>query len=140
MVSSNFQSLPPLDDLLDYSNEIVIQRYSIENPTVAHADAEQLFTDLLAWMWLCLARKQQELTTHLIQPLNHLDAMWHLFILHTRDYNAFCQRYFGAYFHHDHSTLNNEYELSQQELIEYLTSCYDFLGEAWVLRNLGNLL
>ncbi len=34
----------------------------------------------------------------------------------------------------------NEYELSDEELTEYLANCYDLLGEKWVKRNFSALI
>ncbi len=33
-------------------------------------------------------------------PSRAVDALWHVFILDTKTYHAFCQRAFGRYFHH----------------------------------------
>lgn len=33
-------------------------------------------------------------------PSKVVDALWHDFILDTREYHAFCKRAFGSYFHH----------------------------------------
>ena len=132
--------LPALDDLLSYRNSLVIDQYCKEHPAIPEETGQQIFQDLLSWMWLCIKRKQNDLKTHLIQPLKHLDAMWHIFILHTRIYHDFCQHYFADYFHHEYETAQYEHELSEDELFEYLSACYDLLGEEWVLRNFSQIL
>lgn len=35
-----------------------------------------------------------------LSPDQEVDAAWHEFILHTRDYAAFCQDRFGHFIHH----------------------------------------
>lgn len=34
-------------------------------------------------------------------PSNLADEFWHAFILHTHDYAAFCQKFFGRFIHHE---------------------------------------
>ncbi|MFY0581028.1 hypothetical protein ACN28S_48360 [Cystobacter fuscus] len=49
--------------------------------------------------------------------------MWHTFILETRDYMKFCERYFGFYIHHkptpqeEHEAQQAEYELDPQAFL-----------------------
>ena len=133
-------ALPILDDLLSYENCAIIDHYCTEYPLISRAQAEQYFKDLLAWLWLCVARLRKDLKTHMIQPLKHLDLMWHVFILNTRAYHKFCENYFADYLHHETGNTKEEYELSAVELTEYLTNCYDALGEKWVMRNFAALL
>lgn len=129
-----------LKQLLAYENKPVTARYCQEYPETTVNHSEQIFQDLLCWLWLNACRKHKNLKTHMIGPLLELDNMWHVFILHTRSYIDFCQQYFGEYFHHDVEPMGVEHELSPEELEEYLSDCYDQLGEEWVLRNFGRLL
>ncbi|WP_433528369.1 glycine-rich domain-containing protein [Micromonospora sp. CA-263727] len=41
------------------------------------------------------------LTTTPIGPSDLVDIGWHTFILHTRDYAAFCDRFAGRFIHHE---------------------------------------
>jgi hypothetical protein len=133
-------TLPALSELLSYQNCAIIDQYCAEYPLISRALAEQYFQDLLAWLFLCVQRLQKNLKTHMIQPLKHLDLMWHIFILNTRDYYNFCEIYFAAYLHHEAGNTEDEYELSAVELTEYLANCYDSLGEKWVTRNFAALI
>jgi hypothetical protein len=36
-----------------------------------------------------------------ISPSPSVDDFWHAFILHTKDYEEFCQKHFGHYLHHE---------------------------------------
>jgi hypothetical protein len=132
--------LPPLSELLLYKNCHIIDQYCVEHPQITRAQAEEYFQDLLAWLWLCVKRLQYNLKTHMIQPLKHLDSMWHVFILNTYTYHEFCENYFEGYLHHEAGNTEKEYELSDAELTEYLTNCYDLLGETWVIRNFSDLI
>lgn len=122
-----------LANVQSYCNASVLQFYQRECPGVSRDAAQQIFQDLLGWLWLSDVRLQSQLTTHMIAPLTHLDKMWHCFILHTEAYTEFCHHYFKRYLHHVVST--DEYVMSTDELTAYLSDCYDHLGEGWILRN-----
>lgn len=124
-----------LDIILAYQNNQVIHQFCQENPDKTVDQAQQLFADLLAWLWLSEHRNQRQLKSHMIASLQMLDEMWHVFILHTRSYTDFCQQYFHRYLHHEVEHHGNEHELTTDELTEYLNECYDYLGEDWLLRN-----
>lgn len=134
------KSLPELSQVLAYDNASVISRFCFENPEISAPQAQQIFQDLLAWLWLSVSRTQRQLLTHMIAPLHILDKMWHVFILHTRDYTAFCQQYFNEYLHHEVGPTGHEYTLSTDELSTFLHDCYDHLGEEWILRNFSSVL
>lgn len=127
-------ALPELAEVVSYSNPSVVNRFCKEHPEKSD-QAEQIFQDLLGWLWLSEHRLQRQLTTHMIAPLETLDKMWHCFILHTQDYMEFCQRFFQRYLHHVVEPIGNEYTPSTDELSAYLGDCFDHLGEAWLLRN-----
>lgn len=70
-------------------------------------DAAELFKDLKHYLWLSalLIVEKTEGRTHLSQlkideDLLRLDEAWHLFLQFTRDYQDFCQTYFGFFLHH----------------------------------------
>ena len=134
------QTLPLLSDLKKYTNDAVVQYYCKKYPEISLKNAQQIFNDLLEWMWLNCQRKENQVKTYMFGPLLNLDRMWHVFILHTRVYMAFCQIYFGGYFHHDIEPIGEEYQPSPDELYQFLNDCFDHLGEEWVLRNFGHVL
>lgn len=129
-----------LNELLGYNNSPVIRYFCHHNLSSSLQQAEQLFKDLLAWMWLTLHRKLTNKKTFLFGPLLVLDELWHAFILHTRDYTTFCQQYFGEYFHHDVEPIGQEYTLSPEELADFLEDCFTYLGEEWVERYFSEAL
>ncbi|MFA5959452.1 MAG: hypothetical protein WC785_02955 [Tatlockia sp.] len=129
--------LPALNDLLQYQNTKVIHYYCHHHPDLSFDQSQVIFKDLLSWMWLTQKRKQLRHHTFLFGPLIPLDAMWHAFILHTRDYMAFCEHYFACYFHHDMEPVGREYALTPEEFTAFLESCFEYLGEDWVARYFG---
>lgn len=126
--------LPPLSELLTYKNEQVVRSFCHYHPTVSYEQGKQIFVDLLAWLWLNLHRQSSKRQTYLFGPLLILDEIWHTFILHTRDYISFCQYYFEDYFHHHIEPIGFEYELTAEELADFLNDSFEYLGEAWVTR------
>lgn len=127
--------LPELNNLLAYENPSIVSQYCKDNPEVSETEGQQIFKDLLAWIWLHTYRAQSQKETHMFGPLLKLDHMWHVFILNTRAYSQFCQAYLSGYLHHEVELINNEYVLSSDDMSDFLSDCYDHLGEAWVLRN-----
>ncbi|HTM63066.1 MAG TPA: hypothetical protein VL360_01040 [Gammaproteobacteria bacterium] len=127
--------LPLLDDVIAYQNELVINQFMKQYPDKSAADARQIFQDFLSWLWLSESRLQRNLLSHMIEPLNILDAMWHVFILHTRAYSDFCQQYFGRYLHHEVEHEDSAAVMTTEDLTEYLNDCYDCLGQEWLVRN-----
>lgn len=135
------RKLPELNDLLKYSNQLVINRFEINHPKDAYR-SDELFTDMLRYLWLCEKHdfdKNNDPDNPNLQfiPVMHeemraIDNMWHEFILVTREYHDFCLTYFGHYLHHEPNMREN-LQHSENEFIESLTLflnyTYDVLGE-----------
>ena len=132
--------LPELPELLTYKNEQVVRYCCHHHPDITYQHANELFTDLLAWLWLNAYRQNNGKRTYLFGSLLVLDEVWHAFILHTRDYYNFCQLFFIDYFHHDIEPIGIEHQLLPEEIEDFLKDSFDFLGEAWVMRYFSNLL
>lgn len=126
--------LPLLSDLLAYENEQIVRYFCHHYPAFSYEQAKQLFTDLLAWMWLNAYRRTSNRPSYLFGPLLSLDEMWHCFILHTRTYFSFCEHYFNDYFHHEIEPIGFEHQLSPDELADFLNDCFDHLDETWIYR------
>ncbi|MGL5741305.1 MAG: hypothetical protein ACRCXC_01505 [Legionella sp.] len=120
--------------VLHYKNKRVIEYFCSYHPESTSADAELLFTDLLAWLWLNQHRAWLGKKTYLFGPLLILDEMWHSFILHTRDYFNFSMHYFDAYVHHDVEPIGFEHMMKEEELTDYVQDCFTHLGQEWVTR------
>lgn len=124
----------PLDDILTYQHDDLIGYFCHHHPSYSFLEAKELFSDLLAWMWLQQQRQSMGKKTYLFGPLLVLDDMWHVFILHTRDYMTFCERYFGEYFHHEIEPIGSEHQVEEDELTDFLEDCFNYLGASWVER------
>ncbi|KTD45448.1 hypothetical protein Lqui_2919 [Legionella quinlivanii] len=132
-------SLLPLSTLLGAYNERIVKHYASNNPSLSLQQCQQLWKDLLGWMWLTQYRKSLDKATYLFGPLLHLDDLWHFFILNTRDYCEFCQQYWGEYFHHDIENPHEAHQLSADELADFLEDAMEFLGEDWIDRYFHHL-
>jgi hypothetical protein len=77
-----------------YSNEAVIQRIQ-QDAGVDRDTARSWFNEMLVFLDLVADSKD------LISPPGPVDAAWHAFILHTRDYESYCRERFGRVIHHE---------------------------------------
>src|SRR5262245_2003571 len=95
-----------LEEILEYKNPAVIRRFQKEHPDKSHR-AENIFADLMRFFWgtkkHLLDRtdqpKNEDLNFFFLmdEDMREIDQMWHVFLLYTRDYTDYCQRYFGEY-------------------------------------------
>ena len=76
-----------------YSNAAVVDRIEREEG-VDRDTARAWFGEMLIFLDLC-ARSDEVLSP----PVN-VDKAWHAFLLHTRDYEAYCNERFGRLIHH----------------------------------------
>ena len=81
------------EKVMAYTNHDVIKKYSDEMG-ISEEEAEIAFTELKKFLYVCGA------TTGGLTPSSELDAIWHQFILFTKEYGRFCNRYFGKTIHH----------------------------------------
>ncbi len=98
-------------ETLAYRNEAIVLRFQ-ETWDVPSEEAQALFDDAKKWLWLCayLLEEDEHATRLAITPSTKLvDEMWHTFILFTRDYFGFCERFLGRYIHHG-PTPRSEYD------------------------------
>jgi hypothetical protein len=76
-----------------YRNESVIARIADEEG-VDRGTAGAWFHEMLIFLDLCAE------STQMLAPSKSVDAAWHAFVLHTRDYEAYCRERFGRLIHH----------------------------------------
>jgi hypothetical protein len=129
-----------LAEVLTYKNTSVVTQFCHHHDQYSQQESEQLFDDLLAWLWLKNEREHNNKPTYLFGPLLLLDKLWHIFILHTRDYLDFSLRYFGVYLHHEPEPVGFEHVLSEEELSDYLRDCFIYLDSSWVERCFADAL
>ncbi len=77
----------------------------IEQEGLEEEDARMLRVEFLRFFSLAF------MTDQVISPSPLVDKFWHAFILHTRDYDEFCKKHLGHFFHHeprDHTKKNDK--------------------------------
>lgn len=75
---------------------LLIQRFCSEHQ-VSEAEARERFQETKKFLVLCSTDRAAGFS-----PSKKVDAMWHQFILHSRDYFRFCELV-GGYIHHQPS-------------------------------------
>lgn len=82
-----------LASVLKYGHpELVNRLHHVLN--ISQPEAEQLFEDVKKYLFLAV------ITNERLAPTDAIDLGWHEFLLYTRDYASFCNRFFGAFIHH----------------------------------------
>lgn len=133
--------LPELKHLLEYKNPAVLKLYNQNYPN-NKLSAEDAFRETLKYLWLAskhtLDKKNHTNQIYIpqrcamLRSMREIDEMWHEFILFTKDYTDFCQRYFGEYMHHLPNIFDNmpiSQEEQDTEISQLLPYIYDHLGE-----------
>lgn len=106
-----------LEQVLAYSNPDVIDKISVV-ANVSEEFAEEIFAELLKWLWLCaeakIDRREGTDVPRLVidEPLHFIDIGWHEFILFTKDYADFCKDNFGFFIHHNPTPIRRKIEIT----------------------------
>ena len=82
--------------MLAYENPAVIRRIATDE-LLTEEEATRAFRGLLQFLFVAAT------ATGPSSPSYYIDRAWHAFILQTRDYADFCDRYFGHFIHHDNA-------------------------------------
>ncbi|MBX6766214.1 MAG: hypothetical protein IRY90_03515 [Actinomadura rubrobrunea] len=82
-------------DLLDGETFDLLAGYVARHHEVTRAYAERMVSQMLVWM----AAVAQNAGVRLAMD-ETVDPAWHAFILHSQQYESFCDRMFGHYLHH----------------------------------------
>ena len=90
----NEQSRRLFDQMSLFDFTQVQARY-VEVGELSPQDAEATLLELKRWFTLCALHPEKTYATG-----GQVDAMWHTFILFTRDYARFCQDIAGEFIHH----------------------------------------
>lgn len=145
-----------LEQLKLYKNKAVVERF-LETWEVPSDEGNEIFEETKKWLWLSAYNKQlgkNRITLAISPSIKLLDEMWHTFILFTKDYHDFCQKYFGDYLHHfptarsEYNQTITEYEHSPETVIErnrqlfaeQYSLIYDLLGEDTLVKWYGEYL
>jgi len=81
--------------LLDYRHPAVINRYMKEQDC-SEEEATTVFQETKKLLALVVLFPEVSFS-----PSEAQDAMWHEFIMYTKDYAAFCDKFFGTFIHHE---------------------------------------
>lgn len=74
----------------------VAKKLKEKYPKASKSDIEVAFCGALSYFILCKKYRGHNIP----MPSVVVDEVWHEFILHTRDYEAFCEKYLGFFLHH----------------------------------------
>ncbi len=97
---------PPVMDALEYEAPYVIEKL-VKTRIVETADeGEALFKEVKRYLVLGRMDETKIWQMHSLR----VDEAWHQFILYTKQYSDFCQRFFGRYLHHRPSNAPKETE------------------------------
>jgi hypothetical protein len=135
-----------LEEVLSYQHPAVVRRFQKEYSENS-PQAEQIFSDLLMFFWASKKHSLELQNNPENENLNFLfimddemksiDQMWHIFLLYTKDYMDFCERYFGEYLHHLPDIVpgfkEGEFD-AESNLCKFLSYVFDHLGEETVKR------
>jgi len=84
----------PVDEVLRYSNPRVIERH-LQDCHVSPETAARRFDGLKQFMLVAAVMPGRKVTSP------DIDAMWHTFLLFTKDYRQFCTDYLGTFIEHE---------------------------------------
>lgn len=79
--------------LKNYKNAPVVLRFANRHE-VSLERAQELFEKMKQFLANYMENPQAD------SPSREIDEIWHMFILHTKDYAEFCSKYFGMFLHH----------------------------------------
>ncbi len=137
------KTLPSLESLLSYELPSVLSRYQKDYPDNQLSPSEA-WADLMRFFWLSQRHLQEKKQNPNDESLNfecgmfsameEMDDMWHTFLLFTREYAEFSDRFFGTFLHHSPATEEIPLEKREASFEKYLSYIYDHLGEETLRR------
>lgn len=83
-----------LEDVRKYQNQRVVERHAADRG-VSLEIAQRRFDGLKEFLVVCAAMPGPKITSA------EIDAMWHTFLLFTREYRGFCEDYLGRFINHE---------------------------------------
>jgi hypothetical protein len=133
----------PVDKVVQFRHAETISRFC-DTFYIAKPEAAKIFADLMRWMWMMGTQPRAAK----IPPVPVIDEMWHTFLVFTKDYTAFSQKYFGQFVHHvpiPSTTKRRDQkraahdpaaakEKVRNQLLRRISTVWDILGEGVALR------
>lgn len=96
----------------------------VDKEKITEEEALKDFNDLKQFLYLCITAQGAAV----IAPPPKIDALWHRFILFSREYAKFCKRYNGSFIHHDPHTKGTK-SLSHDAIAETIKMAQDEFNE-----------
>jgi hypothetical protein len=144
---------PLLEDIMQYENENIVYKF-IENFSITYEEAMDIFNEMKKMLYCCYdlrmrrGKGEVDFIFKIYDPMLIIDEMWHTFILFTKDYTDFCNKYFGYYLHHNPTSYKEKQDSEEnfkkdkilfttsirRELEEQFSYIYDILGKDTVTK------
>jgi hypothetical protein len=129
-----------LGEILSYQNDRIINKFRTFY-AVSLVEAIEISIETYKWLWLNAQLKEDHKKKHQDIPrilvvhegMVVMDEFWHTFVLHTREYEAFCKNYLGSFIHHSPSTPNFQ-PPSLAETEQQLNYICDVLDEETMIK------
>lgn len=136
-------------EVSQYRNTYVIERYKKDFPYNI-ITGEEAFEELIKYLWLTQKHKEDQMNFPENEELNfrcsmhsemkEIDDIWHTFLLHTKQYMLFCEKYFGEFIHHSPTTVDDKLTADEfkTDFSRYLSYIWDNLGEEAITKWFGD--
>ncbi|MEX0600376.1 MAG: hypothetical protein WD423_02225 [Rhodothermales bacterium] len=79
-------------------------------------DAERRVEELIKFLYVAAESDAP------VAPSKAVDAAWHAFILHTRNYAGFCEKVFGRFIHHEPADAGADTDTAYRTTLERLAA------------------
>ena len=102
----------------------VAKKLKEKYPKASQSDIQVAFCGAISYFILCKKYRGHNIP----MPSVVVDEVWHEFILHTRDYEAFCEKYLGFFLHHipnDDENPVDEKTAKEQILSLWILACQE---------------
>lgn len=117
----SLKTLVNFDGALCYKNLNLVSRFA-NKQKISLEKAQHYFEELKKFLIVC------GMMTDPCSPSGELDEIWHHFILHTRDYKEYCEKYIGRFLHH--SPTDAPFIGSRKEMIEVAEKLFGALDHS----------
>lgn len=89
------QQIVNVQEVMAYQPPALLIKSFCRKYEVSEPEARQQFEECKKFLVICGESPDQAHAPSLV-----IDEMWHSFVLHTQDYQQFCEKYLGRFIHH----------------------------------------
>lgn len=121
-----------LNAIMGYKNPALLRRLE-EKEGMDKKQAQEVFEDMLRFLFLCGTNDLP------LGPSEKIDTAWHHFILFTREYQKFCERYFGRFIHHSPAEVQKDFngpEIARRTM-KKAQEAFHTLSSNWSYANMN---